>query len=536
MSKFLLILKTQFLSVLTSNFNRGKPGKKRLLGGMGGYLFLVIFLLAYATFYEYVFIDMFASAGYVDAIISIVVVASSALTALSAIGTSKVLIFSSRDYDTLSSLPVKPGTIVAAKLTTLYIFELIYTALFMLPCGILYGSFMNASPYFYVAFYVSMLFVPIIPLAVGSLFGALVSWLSAHFKHAKTVGTAIYLLFFVGVIYFASTASSGMDNVSTAALENIVNNIWKMYPVAMLVAKATVWYGGSALYLLLLVGVSLVIFAIVCLVFAAGYNKIHALFAARFTGGKYTLAGGGETPARALLKKEFARFSSSSLLIMNSMAGIIMMLIFAVMIGLKSGDIITAMTEGSENPEMIKLILDALVPFLLGMTASISCTTNSSISLEGRSISILKSLPVAPKMILRAKLSVHMVLCASGVILSALIIAILTDLSIGAKIMTFAIPMAYSYLMGQLGLWLNLKRPNFDWLNETAVIKQGLPVMVTSLGGMLIGMLPMALSVILAMVMPTIIFQLIMLALILAAGILMKVILEKNGDKLFRAL
>lgn len=537
MSNFFRLFRAQFNAIINGNFNAGKQNgtKKRFLGGLGGYAFLMVFILAYAAVFEYIYIRMFSDAGYADAMITFVIVAASALSAISAISASKSLIFTSRDYDILAAMPIKSGTIVASKLFTFYVFELITTVLFMLPCGIIYGIGFKSPPYFYLAFYLIMLLVPIVPIVIGSVIGAFVSWISVHFKYSKLVGTVIYIAFFVGVMYFSMSLSSVSDGLTTGVLVATVLKMWKIYPMAKLAVMATVYSGGSALSLLEFIGISLAAFALVCVIFGLCYKKIHTAFAARFTGAKYSVSGGGDSPLRACIKKEFARFFSSSLLIMNSMAGIIMMLIFAVLIGVRYDSLLASFSSG-EGGASIGNILGGVVPFLLGMCASIACTTNSSISLEGSSIYLLKSFPVSAMTVLRAKLTVHMVLTFSGVAIGALIIAFTTGLSPAVKLMTFLLPLAYSYFIGLLGLWLNLRRPNFEWTNETAVIKQSFPVMVTSLGGMAIGLIPMMISGGLAQIIPPYIFPIIMCALLLVLSLCLRAKLQKNGENLYRAL
>ena len=57
----------------------------------------------------------------------------------------------------------------------------------------------------------------------------------------------------------------------------------------------------------------------------------------------------------------------------------------------------------------------------------------------------------------------------------------------------FVLPLLFAWFMGNLGLIENLRRPNFDWTDESRPIKQDMPVMLTMLIGVLAAGAPTAL-------------------------------------------
>ena len=60
-------------------------------------------------------------------------------------------------------------------------------------------------------------------------------------------------------------------------------------------------------------------------------------------------------------------------------------------------------------------------------------------------------------------------------------------------ILMFVLPLLFAWFMGNLGLIENLRRPNFDWTDESRPIKQDMPVMLTMLIGVLAAGAPTAL-------------------------------------------
>jgi len=106
----------------------------------------------------------------------------------------------------------------------------------------------------------------------------------------------------------------------------------------------------------------------------------------------------------------------------------------------------------------------------------------ASISLEGRSLWILKSLPVTPGTIYKSKIAVNLT-----IISPALIDAVI----LGVVLKTGVLPILYMELsamvcavfISEYGLLINLLFPNFSWTSETVVIKQSVAALVSIFSG-----------------------------------------------------
>ena len=103
----------------------------------------------------------------------------------------------------------------------------------------------------------------------------------------------------------------------------------------------------------------------------------------------------------------------------------------------------------------------------------------SSISLEGDRFWIIKSLPIASKDILNAKLAMHFLLCVPAGLLLSLVLIFVTGIGLLDGLIVLVVPILFTLLIDFLGLILNLWRPKFDWVNETVCVKQSLPVTLT---------------------------------------------------------
>ena len=106
-----------------------------------------------------------------------------------------------------------------------------------------------------------------------------------------------------------------------------------------------------------------------------------------------------------------------------------------------------------------------------------------SVSLEGRNLWLVQSLPILPWEALLAKLRLQ--ICLTGVPLAFSGVCAILSLrpGISGAAILLLLPQAFSVLMAAFGLLMDLKRPNLHWTNEIAPIKQNLSVMVVLFGG-----------------------------------------------------
>jgi hypothetical protein len=107
--------------------------------------------------------------------------------------------------------------------------------------------------------------------------------------------------------------------------------------------------------------------------------------------------------------------------------------------------------------------------------------TASSVSLEGRTIWILRSLPVGTRDILRAKLRLSFRLTGPCVLLFSLAALWLVKPDPVSAAGLLAAPLLFTALAGNLGLMENLRHVNLDWINEAQPVKQGAAVIYTML-------------------------------------------------------
>jgi ABC-2 type transport system permease protein len=107
-----------------------------------------------------------------------------------------------------------------------------------------------------------------------------------------------------------------------------------------------------------------------------------------------------------------------------------------------------------------------------------------SISIEAKTLWLLRSLPVDPSKILIAKAWNHFLVSEIGVLLVGISAMIFLPISITAKLLAFVVPTLFNAFCALFGVYINLLLPKFNWINETVAIKQGMSTMVCMFGSM----------------------------------------------------
>ena len=95
----------------------------------------------------------------------------------------------------------------------------------------------------------------------------------------------------------------------------------------------------------------------------------------------------------------------------------------------------------------------------------------------------MQSLPVTPWQVLRAKLSMQMILTGIPVLFCTACIAFIYPFTPLELLLTVLVPMLYVLFSALFGLFLGLKMPNLNWTSEITPIKQSVGVMIALLSG-----------------------------------------------------
>ena len=179
---------------------------------------------------------------------------------------------------------------------------------------------------------------------------------------------------------------------------------------------------------------------------------------------------------RALFGKELRRFTASPNYMLNCGLGILMLPVAGIVLLIKGGALGRMLADVfSGNVGVVPVLMCAAVCLL----ASMNDMAAPAVSLEGRNLWLVQSLPVVPWQALRAKLDVQLVLTGVPVLFCALCMVIALPGSALEKALLVIVTLLYTLLSALAALALGLKMPNLTWTNETTPIKQSGCVMLS---------------------------------------------------------
>lgn len=447
---------------------------------------------------------------------------SSIIVLFTTIYKSGTLLFGFADYDMIVSMPIKIRQVVAARVLILYFMNIAFSLVIMVPAGVVYALFTYTESLFWLYYVIAILFVPVVPIIIATIIGAIVAAVASRFRKKNAITTIMLFVVFIAWMFISMSAGAG-DTYSQVSA-SVVYAMQNAYPLMALFKDAIL---GNAASLAVFVLISIAAFAVYCVVISKFFTKLNTRFKSQSAKGNYKL---GEqktsTPMRALIRREAKVFFGTPMYVFNFGFGYVMSIILCIISLFVVEDIKLIMNF----PEIKELITLAL-PFALSILIVMSSTTAASISLEGKQIWIVKSLPVHEKTVLLAKAAFNLVLSVPTILICSTIVCIVFELGAADAVMIYAIPLTYAVLSALFGLLVNLKMPMLSWKTPAQPIKQSASTMITVFGGMIMGVVPAVLAY---MVSRSIMYA-VPVAIIIV-DILLYWILANKGAKMFREL
>lgn len=401
------------------------------------------------------------------------------------------ILFAYKDYDMLMALPVKTSTVISSRFLTMYVWDLIFTALIMLPMGIGYVLFASPGILFYLVWLTGIFAVPLIPMTAAALLGALVIFIASRFRYAKALTTIISFAFVIAVLCVSFMAGE-LENVDINEMQiqtlgsTILKQVQGIYPPAWLFHKAAA--EESLLFFILFLGVSAGWYYLFVKLLGIRYKQMNTGLMTYHTRSNYKL-GQLKTskPVAALWKKEAKRFFGCPVYVLNMGMGVVMAVLFAAACSIMGMDQLEAMMQ---VPGMSSILV-RIYPFVIAALLCMTCTSSVSLSLEGTNLWILKSLPLENITIYKSKILWDLTLKVPAALLCAVLFVIRIPINdFWMAVMIFVIPVVYSAAGSVIGMYINIKFPRYDWTAEATIVKQSMSAMIGMFGGMIGGIIP----------------------------------------------
>lgn len=506
-SKYLRINKAKKENIELSLDGRGAKKSSKALNKLGlgilmgiGALALLMYLIVFVSSITIAAINanlhrelLFTLVG----LVQIMVLFFGSMTTLN-------FLYFSKDNQLLITLPIKTNTIFAVKFTLAYLTELLVSVFMGLPILITFGvvsslNGINIGAVYYIIATISVFILPIIPLLVISLLSIPLMYAASYLKKrviGKTLVVSLIAIFFMGIYFMfiggavrmgANVDESGMP-IMSSAISSLVSGGSRVaffnYNLinAMLNIKAIL---NIFIYLVIIA----IIFALALGLSSIFYKKgISVALEESNVGKKAQNVSEDKKYGKSNFKKSFfikelKTIISTPSLFMNSIIGMVAVPLLILIMGgnfFSFSEAGEAVTIGSEL---------GTIGFLCYLSSIMMASTNTislvGFSLEGKNITILKSLPLKTTDIVWGKVvvsNIYNLLMALIAGITYIFTSSFHNVFIGLAVII--VLFVNGLAVSAMGLYNDIKKPNCNYktLNElTKNNKKALKPMLVSL-------------------------------------------------------
>lgn len=508
MSNLYLLIKIQFQTLLKSAFVT--KNRKKKAAGLGTILLIAGVFIYMSVVYTFGMVEMFPE-GY--KYITLYVMGMITILILFIFGYQSAggHLFGYKDFDLLMSLPLTKQEVLSSKFISFLVLEYFYGFFVLAPAIVIVGIVSNYGPIYYLFGLITWLVLPIVPMVLASIFAYFAMYMAGKFKYKNLMNNIFYIVL-MGLVFVLSFSYQILLESGVTDLLQLLEN-YRLYMPFM-----TFLFDGMIFknFLNFIIGIlmNVIVLVLFIWIFSKQYMKLNGQIQTGYKVKNFKLTESKKQSVfQALFIKELRTYFSNTVYFMNTAIMPILMII-------GFGYLTFFMKE--ELTLVMYLLSYIILPIFCGiifMMNLMSCTTNSSISLEGKNFDVLKSYPIDPREIFYAKMAVNfVVILPFGIICSLLAIYTFQfDLiEVGLSLLTV---LTSGYFISALGLFLNLHFYRFDWDNAAAVVKQSMPVFITTLGGMVAGIIIIGVGVALVeFIHPNLVVLLLNLILLLIDG------------------
>lgn len=554
MTGFFALLRLQLLSRYADLKPRNmraqmKEKRGRVIGMTILILFLIIYLGGMLFFLETRILDILMKMGMPDLLVTMAVILATAGTLVMSFFFVLSVLYLGRDAAYLASLPIKPRTILSAKMTQVWLSETAIDAILLLPACILYAVRTGAGVGFYLRLIPTWLLISLLPICLIAFLSSLLIRLSALWKHREILLTVSGIVLLVGYMFLMMNLGgmTGDSGSGGEMLESFVKNNTQrieamsgMFPPAAWAAEGLLGQ-NTGMYLLWIL-ISLAAPVVTVWLLGYSYRKLSMLQSetpgtgTKKRTGKESFATGSQLKAcvmreiRTILR--VPSYATNILPVSFMPVLIVLMMSFAFGRNMgENGEGFQAMLSKLPGP-----LVMGILAAVMGYVACINPAMATAVTREGKGHDFITALPVPSSTLIRAKLIVGFSLSALGVIAATIaLIFIMPGLELSI-ILAGILCLLFCYVASLLALDRDIRKPRLDWVTEQEAVKQNFGVlisMLTSWGIMLaLGVLTYFL---ITWKLDTVPIFLILAVLLAGLGVFIRMRLNKVAEKYYCA-
>ena len=497
MKAFFSLVKCDLLQLFGFNkiLHSDKSGAKAKFAlAVAGVVFLGLFVAAMCAIYAFLFAAALIESGSGIAIynvLAVFIVFYIIVALLFSLTSANGTVFGGKDYDSLMSLPIRPIMVCLAKAVYVYIFLFAVALVIVVPPAAVCAVLSKSGAISLLTIVSCVIALPLLPLGLGLTIGSAIAVLMAKIKRKNIFKTIVSV---VGVaLYFYFVFGLQLDFDDSSQISAMFASIAKVLAPFCFLAKGFVYISFEWLVALVLpIAVSGLYFVFVSKL----YKKINTLILTKRTSGDFKMSGQKQNSLfKCLFLREVKQWAACSGAILNHLIGPVLSLALVIYV-IASGSV-SKVLEGFAAEDMgvsadaVLFFARGFLPLIPVFFVSVGVYTSCAVSLEGKSIWLIKSLPVKYSDFLKPKMVLGMLISLPITVIVEIMFGVSFSASALEVCFSIAFSALYCFAANLFGLYMNLKHPFLEWKNSAEAIKRGGSVMICSIIGIFI-LIPLA--------------------------------------------
>ncbi len=526
-----VLVKKQLMEIFRGYFYNERKGERRSIAGtigmfvifgcmmclfLGGMFLFVSFMLASTVLSMQLDWLYFVLMGFASILIGV----------FGSVFATYSSLYLSKDNEMLFALPIPERDIIFSRLLSVLALVALYTLLAWIPSQIVYFLYQGFDFSKLLTSCLSGIVVVLIVMVLTCLLGMVVAKVSVKLKNRSFI-TVLISLASIGLYYLFTFHAEG---VITPLLQSIIaqaNTIpWYAYPIYIF-GQGTV--GNWVFECIVLIAIVVLTYVVYALLQKNFFGLALASNTIVSTQKKQTYHVKSVT--KALFQREWKHFSSSATYMLNTALSSVLAPIVAIVFVFKTKEVLAVL----KITDMFDLTtLGTILIFGICILLSLNDVSAPSVSLEGKSLWIIRSLPVSSWDALKAKIKLHVLVTIIPSFVAMCVGIWFVQFHLFLSIFMVITPVVYVVFTGLLGLALNLLMPNLHWTSETTPLKTAMNVFLTMLIDLAIPIV--ALVILGATGIDAMLYLTIFTFLIVVVDILLIQWIKTKGVQIFAAL
>lgn len=467
------LLRKEFLESFSFLFVSKKKGTRRTVGAIIGFVLIIsvaLFSVCY-VFWEMsgLLCEPLVTGGLAWVYFAMTALIGTGLSVVGSIFTTKAKLYEAKDNDFLLSMPIPARMILSVRMISLYLFAFFFANVAFIPAVVRYALVFDLTAPMLCGVAVSVLLVPLGALAISCLLGWLIAWLASKIPAKNLVTTILSVVFFAAYFVLYSKINEYLNYVIEHGEQVSLKIKSYLYPFWKLGLACTGDWAATAVFAVLFIGA----FAVIYIIIDRTYFRLATANKGRRKVKYRERTHKQRSVLSALLKNEAKRYFGNPMVVLNGFMGIFFS-VAAVIFAAFNRDLVDALSKPSWAGGItlwaggITLALCAM----FGFFAASNIISSVSVSLEGKNIWLLQSMPLSARTVLFMKIIFHVLASLPVLLLSSGVFALLFDVGLWLGALLLAFVCVFDVFFAFLGLFINLKMPKLDWTSEAACVKQ----------------------------------------------------------------